>query len=288
MKGKVLITGSSGFIGSHLTKLFDNFTPCDLDCFDGKNSQEYALMKITNKEVIAVYHLGAISSTTETDIGLISDTNITLSSVLLDACIEAGIPFVYASSASVYGLGKNGFCEDTVLTPLNYYAISKSAFDKIAMQKIIDNPSSEIVGLRYFNVYGPGEEHKHDQASPVHKFLKQARTNGRIKIFEGSHGFKRDFIHVDNVAQITKSAIFFDSGIYNVGTNNPRSFFDVAKIISDLTGADIEEVAFPSHLIGKYQDYTCSDNSKINSQISSDRIDLEEGIFLTKEIFDAI
>lgn len=272
-----LVTGAAGFIGSHLVSLLDNPACCDTRVpatYQPPELIEY----ITRYKPKAVFHLGAISSTTETNTGLIAENNILFSCRLLEKCIELNIPLVYASSASVYGLGKNGFSEDQAFTPMNYYAISKACFDTIVLQKIRDNPGAKIVGLRYFNVYGTGENHKNDMASPVHKFLLQAKESGEIKVFQGSHDFYRDFIYVSDAAQITKAAVGFASGIYNVGTGKPNSFLRVAEIIAELTGAEISEITFPEHLKEKYQAWTCSDNSKINEAYPSARTTLNEGI----------
>jgi len=273
----ILITGANGFIGSHLVKLFDN--PI---CVDKENSNEiikFIESDLSYRDVKCVYHLGANSSTTETDTSNITRNNMLLSCELLEGCIAKNIPFIYASSASVYGLGSTGFKEDTLLTPLNYYAISKAYFDTVVNQKITDNPEAKIIGLRYFNVYGSGEDSKGDMASPIHKFLNQANENGEIKIFEGSQNYLRDFIHVSDVVRTTKDAINLPSGIYNVGTGNARSFLDVANIISAITGADIKEIPFPDYLTGKYQEYTCSNNAKlINACKSFQRLSLEAGI----------
>jgi ADP-L-glycero-D-manno-heptose 6-epimerase len=271
-----LVTGAAGFIGSNLADKLSNKLCCDIDK-PGMYDPASALKILEAGGVDVVYHLGAISSTTETSLSKISYHNIHFSSQLLDICIERNIPFIYASSASVYGLGKFGFSECTQMTPLNYYAISKASFDTFAKRKMLDHPNAKIVGLRYFNVYGHNEDHKEDMASPVHKFLEQSKT-GNIKIFEGSENFKRDFVHVDDAVDITKDAKDFKSGIYNVGTGVSRTFLEVAEIISSLTNAKIEEIPFPDHLIGKYQDFTCSDNSEINNVYSLKRISLEEGI----------
>ncbi len=273
----VVVTGTSGFIGSNLALKFDNPLMCDIK--QGLSEPLKTAMLINNpkNKIDAVYHLGAISSTTETDIASISFHNIHYPCQLLDICISRQIPFIYASSASVYGLGEFGFSEDSRLNPLNYYAISKASFDTIARQKMLDHPHAKIVGLRYFNVYGHNEDHKADMASPVHKFLLQSK-NGKIKIFEGSENFRRDFIHVNDVVDITKAAVDFGSGIYNVGTGHSRTFLEVAEIISDITGAKIEEIPFPDHLVGKYQDFTCSDNDEINNFYKIERMSLEDGI----------
>lgn len=275
-----LVTGAAGFIGSHLCRHLKNDIICCDTTANEMLSPEKAVSFLENKKnsIECVYHLGAISSTTETNIHKLTKANISFSSQLLECCIAFGIPFVYASSASVYGLGMNGFQESAPLTPLNYYAISKATLDMYAMQKIKDNPSAKIIGLRYFNVYGKGEDHKGDMASPVHKFFKQARLQKTIKIFEGSENFYRDFIHVNDVVSITSSAQEFVSGIYNVGTGTPRSFWDVADIVKKMTDAKIIKTPFPPHLTGKYQKYTRSENSKINKIFPHKFISLENGI----------
>jgi ADP-L-glycero-D-manno-heptose 6-epimerase len=264
----ILVTGAAGFIGSHLIgDDREQYILCDLKD-NSMHSPQKALALLRNtSQVEAVYHLGAISSTTEKDIIKLTKNNVLFSCQLLDACIDKGIPFIYASSASVYGLGDNGFSENTRLTPLNYYAISKASFDMFAIQKMKDNLDAKIVGLRYFNVYGRREESKGNMASPIHKFIQQAREDRKIKVFKGSDGFLRDFIHVDDVVSITRAAPKFKkSGIYNVGTGAARSFMDVAEIVSShINISQIQEITFPKHLVGKYQNYTCSDNTKINS-----------------------
>jgi ADP-L-glycero-D-manno-heptose 6-epimerase len=278
-----IVTGAEGFIGSHLISELKNPLKCDVKTLNSTHPTDL-FYHMKHKKPKTIYHLGAISSTTETDSAKITENNILLSCRILEYCIENNINFVYASSASVYGLGKEGFNEECITKPLNYYANSKMCFDFFAKQKMIDNPKAKIVGLRYFNVYGKNEGVKKTGASPVYTFLQQAKNTNKIKLFKGSENYLRDFIHVDDVTAITKKAIDFPSGIYNVGTGKTRSFFNVASIISNWTGAKIIEIPFPEHLIGKYQEYTCSDNIKINSiGYPKDRISLEEGI---KRIID--
>ncbi len=277
MSRRPIVTGAEGFIGKHLARCLDRAVRCDATAGFGIWPPDEIDLHFDTMSHL--YHLGAISSTTETDTNAISENNIRFSCLLLEECIKRQVPFVYASSASVYGVGKNGFSEDVPLTPLNYYAVSKSAFDNFVMLKIADNPSAKIVGLRYFNVYGTGESHKNEMASPVHKFINQAKNSGTIKVFEGSENFLRDFVHVSDVVNITKAAHTFPSGIYNVGTGTPRSFLDVAEIIASLSGADIKEIPFPNHLKGKYQEYTCSNNETIDSvNYPPARMTLEDGI----------
>jgi ADP-L-glycero-D-manno-heptose 6-epimerase len=267
-----LVTGADGFIASHLCEKLSSFVAYDEPFETDKLEKQLELPK-------AVFHLGAISSTTECDTQELARLNILSSCELLEWCVKHSIPFVYASSASVYGLGSNGFGEDTPLTPMNYYAISKASFDMFASQKMKDHPNAKIFGLRYFNVYGANESHKGDMASPIYKFTNQAKETGEIRVFEGSDNYVRDFISVDDVVDITFAAKDFEkSGIYNVGTGNPRSFLDVANIISDHTGAKIVEIPFPPHLVGKYQAFTKSDNTKLLNMCDHTFLTLEEGI----------
>jgi ADP-L-glycero-D-manno-heptose 6-epimerase len=277
MSKRIIVTGAEGFIGKHLARSLEFPVRCDIT--EGFGVWPPSDIDLHFKNMNCVYHLGAISSTTETDLNLITENNIKFSCMLLEECIKRDVPFVYASSASVYGLGTNGFREDIPLTPLNYYAISKASFDNFVNLKIQDNPTAKIIGLRYFNVYGSGEEHKGDMSSPVHKFIKQSKEESEIRIFQGSENYMRDFIHVNDVVDITKNAPQLPSGIYNVGTGTPRSFLDVAQIVSNLSGAAIKEIPFPKHLEGKYQDFTCSDNEKINKfGTTGKRTSLEDGI----------
>jgi ADP-L-glycero-D-manno-heptose 6-epimerase len=198
-----------------------------------------------------IIHQGAISSTTETNINKIHSWNVDYSLLLFEHAIQYGIPVKYASSASVYGN------QQGIFNPLNYYAISKLQVD----YWVIDNLDkfSSIQGFRYFNVYGDGEEDKGDQASPVSKFTKQIKETGKLKLFEGSDNFLRDFICVNDVVKIVLCNNK-PSGVYDLGTSKPVSFQYVAECVSEKYNGEIEYVPFPDHLKGKYQDYTCAKN----------------------------
>jgi ADP-L-glycero-D-manno-heptose 6-epimerase len=240
----ILLTGHKGFIGSNLLKRFDidNVIVTDIDdC--------YQVLNLTNWHNIEhIYHMGAISNTTETDIERINTFNVYYSIELFKNAIRYNIPVTYASSASVYG---NSFTY--AVNPLNYYSMSKATID-LFVQDNIDN-FKYVNGLRFFNVYGNGEDHKGTQASPIHQFTQQAK-NKVIKVFEGSERFIRDFVAVDDVVDciMTKK----ESGIYDVGTGDPISFLDVARAVAEKYSAEIETIPFPNHLKNKYQYYTCA------------------------------
>ena len=241
----ILITGYKGFIGSNLVKRFD---PNELilvgyqDCFTSLFLTDWS-------KVTKIYHLGAISDTTCTDLDLLHDFNVNYTMELFNRAKIYNIPIVYASSASVYG---NSFTYS--LNPLNHYAISKANID-IWVESNLDK-FNNIVGLRFFNVYGEGEDHKLNQASPIHQFTLQAKQNNKIKVFEGSENCVRDFIWIEDVID----CILTDkpSGIYDVGTSNPVSFKFIADIIAKKYNVSIEEIEFPEKLKNKYQYYTCA------------------------------
>jgi ADP-L-glycero-D-manno-heptose 6-epimerase len=155
----------------------------------------------------------------------------------------------YASSASVYGNTSD------IINPLNYYAITKVIGDYWVQDHM--DEFELVQGFRYFNVYGDGEDHKEDQASPVSKFTKQIKEEGKLKLFEGSDKFLRDFVCVDDVVDIVLNNDK-PSGIYDLGTSNPTSFQEVAELVAKKYDGTIEYIPFPEHLEGKYQTYTCA------------------------------
>lgn len=236
-----IVTGYKGFIGSHLFKQIENpYGVEQHECFDFLyNFNEW-------DKVERVYHLGANSNTTETDVQQVYKYNIKFTLQLLQRCIDYGIPVKYASSASVYGnLYPN-------INPLNYYSMSKATIDYWVQQNM--HKFSNIQGYRFFNVYGTNEDHKGNQASPVHQFTRQALADGVIRIFKGSENFYRDFVCVNDVIEVMQMRKL--SGIYDVGTSSPISFRKVAELVARKYSAKIIEVEFPKHLIGKYQHYS--------------------------------
>lgn len=240
----IVVTGSNGFIGKHLVEKLsldgNQVYQVDINnCFEFLNHMD------SNIEMI--YHMGAIADTRQTDVDLFYRYNIQYSINLFENCAKFGIPVRYASSASVYG-NSNG-----EINPLNYYSLSKTTVDYWVMDNM--DRFSFIQGFRFFNVYGNGEDHKKDQASPITKFRKQTEENKIIKIFEGSEFFSRDFVCVEDVCNIVignqKS-----SGIYDLGTSKPVTFASIADLIQNRYGGRIEVMPFPAQLQKQYQTYT--------------------------------
>tara|TARA_Y100000361_G_scaffold32539_1_gene27221 strand:- start:308 stop:1096 length:789 start_codon:yes stop_codon:yes gene_type:complete len=242
----IIVTGSKGFIGRNFLKAFEDtddvIIPVDSDIIEWMVDGFKDWHKVD-----LVIHQGAISSTVEKDIDKIHYYNVHLTLKLFEKCIKYGIPVKYASSASVYGNLQG------VFNPLNYYAISKLQIDYWVQDNI--DEFSLIQGFRYFNVYGDGEGDKGDQASPVSKFTKQVKETGKLKLFEGSDNFYRDFVCVDDIVHLVLNNRK-RSGIYDLGTSDPVSFQHVAECVAKKYNGEIEYVPFPDHLKGKYQDYT--------------------------------
>jgi ADP-L-glycero-D-manno-heptose 6-epimerase len=196
----------------------------------------------------------------ETDGRYMLSVNYEFSKNLLAACLGS-CPFLYASSAAVYGDGEDGFREDPACEyPLNVYGFSKFLFDRW-VRGVLPSAETQIVGLRYFNVYGPQENHKGRMASVVLKFHEQLAAGGGLEVFEGSEDFRRDFIYVDDVVDV--NLWFLDqgkSGIFNCGTGRAESFLALAEATaSHYEGAAIRRIPFPDALVGKYQAYTQAD-----------------------------
>jgi ADP-L-glycero-D-manno-heptose 6-epimerase len=242
----IILTGSKGFIGKNFLKILKNEKIIEVE---KNNAQDFCRNFTEWNKVKLIIHQGAISSTTCTDIELLINTNVAFTEWLCKQAIKHKIPIKYASSASVYGN-----TSDTI-NPLNYYAITKVITDYWVQDNM--EKFELIQGFRYFNVYGEGEDHKEDQASPVHKFTKQIKDTGALKLFEGSDKFLRDFICVDDVVDIVLNNDK-PSGIYDLGTSNPTSFQEVGELVAQKYHGIIKYIPFPEHLKGKYQTYTCA------------------------------
>lgn len=255
---RVLITGAGGFIGGNLSNYLENrgFHVTRFDIAYGNSGYP----DIFNQDF--VIHLGANSSTTETDLQKILDQNFEFSTHLYKMCEAYEIKFQYASSASVYGSSKS-FKETDFCKPMSPYAFSKYMFDCWLL-----NQEYPYQGFRYFNVYGLGEDKKGDQASPVSKFIKQAQAGGLIELFEKSERYKRDFVCVDDVCEMHYKLMLSEaSGVFNIGTGNPISFKEVAEIIKENSHCQIKEIPMPRKLVGQYQRFTKADMSKLSEII---------------------
>ena len=255
-KDMIILTGDEGFIGK---KFLEKLTGKNVIKVEKRNSWHFRSFNEWDK-VELILHQGAISDTTCTNVKAINHFNVEFTEWLFEQAIRYQIPIKYASSASVYGN------QQGIINPLNYYAISKVISD-YWMQDNIDR-FKLVQGFRYFNVYGEGEEHKEDQASPVSKFAKQVQEDGKLKLFEGSDKFLRDFVCVDDIVDIVLNNDK-PSGIYDLGTSNPISFQEVGELIANKYEGEIEYIPFPDHLVGKYQDYTCAKDEGWNHKFTS-------------------
>lgn len=261
---KILVTGHRGFIGQNMTSALQHH---DLEFY------EWGDPIPTIKGLDWVVHLGAISSTVERNIDKIMTQNYDFSVWLLNECLKFKVNLQYASSASVYGLSSD-FSESSPVDPRNPYAWSKYLFERYVSSTLTneDNNSIIVQGFRYFNVYGPHEDHKGSQASPYHQFRKQYSQTGKIKVFENSENYLRDFVPVEQVCN-THINFFnvYESGLWNVGTGKPKSFLDIAQSISD----NIEYIPMPDVLKDNYQAYTCANVTNIKIVINKYNLDLK-------------
>jgi ADP-L-glycero-D-manno-heptose 6-epimerase len=317
-----IVTGAAGFIGSNLVKAlnqrgenniiavdhlknadkFKNLVDCEIadyldkDEFLGKLQEGYF-----DGLVSGVFHQGACSDTMETDGIYMMENNYQYTLELLNYCQNEEIPFFYASSASVYG-GGGVFKESREYeSPLNVYAYSKFLFDQIVRRRW-HKRGAQVVGLRYFNVYGPREQHKGRMASVAYHFFNQYRAEGKVKLFEGCDGYAnggqlRDFVSIEDVVKV--NMYFLDhpqqSGIFNLGTGQAQSFNDVAvATVNTLRQSEgktalslaelhkqgiISYVPFPDALRGKYQSYTQADIGALrNAGYAEPFLTVEQGV----------
>ena len=238
----IIVTGGAGFIGRNIADYMDK--------------EDFLIQIMAGEEfgeIEAIFHEGACSSTTEWDGKYMMDNNYQYSKELLHYCLEREIPFLYASSAATYGGRTSDFIESREYEqPLNVYGYSKFLFDEYVRQ-ILPEANSQIVGFRYFNVYGPREGHKGSMASVAFHLNTQLNNGESPKLFEGSDGFKRDFVYVGDVADV--NLWFWEngvSGIFNLGTGRAESLAYHKK-------GSIEYIPFPDKLKGRYQAFTQAD-----------------------------
>ncbi len=301
----IVVTGGAGFIGSNIVKglnargrndilvvddlkdgtKFKNIADCDIADYMDKDD---FLAKIEAREAFAepieaIFHEGACSATTEWDGHYMMKVNYDYSKALLHYCLDNGIQYLYASSASVYGDGPV-FKEDPQHEePLNVYGYSKFQFDQY-VRRILPKANSQVVGFRYFNVYGPREQHKGSMASVAFHLNNQLLETGKVKLFAGCDGYgdgeqRRDFIYVGDV--VAMNLWFWEhkekSGVFNLGTGRSQSFNDVANAVLKYhkKGA-LEYIPFPDHLKGRYQSFTEAD-------MSAARAAGYDGVFKTVE-----
>jgi ADP-L-glycero-D-manno-heptose 6-epimerase len=235
-----------------------------------------------NARVRAILHQGACSNTLEDDGRYMMDNNYTCSKEILSFATSNGIPLVYASTAAVYGLSAMFSAEPQNERPLNVYGYSKLVFDNFVRRQFayeVIPKSTTVVGLRYFNVYGPREQHKGRMASVLHHFTKQLKESGVIRMFEGSGGYadgeqRRDFVFVKDLARIN---LFFagllpespEAGVHavvNAGTGKARTFKAVAEALMQVHGpGKIEYISFPGDLKNRYQHFTEADVSGLRA-----------------------
>lgn len=302
-----IVTGGAGFIGSNLVKglnergitdilvvddleqggKFQNLVDCEIADYMDKDEFRELVRKRALPSIEAIFHQGACSDTTEQDGRYMMDNNYRVTLELFEYSQACKIPFLYASSAAVYGAGPNYSEDRQYEAPLNVYGYSKFLFDQV-LRRHLEALKAPVVGLRYFNVYGPNEHHKGRMASVALHNMKQYEQEGFVRLFGGWDGYEagqqeRDFIAVEDVVKV--NLFFLDnpqiSGIFNCGTGRAQPFNDIAKTVvntmRELRGEralDLKElvekgllryIPFPDDLKGRYQSHTQADLSRLRA-----------------------
>jgi ADP-L-glycero-D-manno-heptose 6-epimerase len=310
MSGKIIVTGGAGFIGSNLVAALNergedeilvvdelgrdekwkNLVGLTYEDYLEKDQFRNAIQHDSLEKVRAVFHLGACSATTEQDASYLADNNYRYTRDLCEWCLRNGVRFIYASSAATYGDGSRGYSDEDEVTPtlrpLNMYGYSKHMFDLWALRNDL---FGQIVGLKYFNVYGPREDHKGDMRSVIHKAHGQVLKTGQVELFksykpEYKDGEQvRDFIYVKDAVAATIH--FMDhpraAGLFNVGTGKARTWVDLVNAVFAAMGrpAKIQFIDMPESLRPKYQYYTQADVTKLRQAgFGQPFTSLEDGI----------
>ena len=296
-----LVTGAGGFIGSNLVAALEamghKIAVCDwLDAPEKIRNLEnrriaerispdglLAFMRERAGEIETVFHMGAISSTTETNAALINEINVTLPIQIWMWCRDNEVPLIYASSAATYGDGALGFDDDDSLQalkrlqPLNLYGQSKNTFDIWVAEQVAGRAAAppQWAGLKFFNVYGPNEYHKGGQMSVVPQIFKQISETGRARLFRSHNpnyedgGQSRDFVWVGDCVEVMLwlEAQPTVSGVFNCGTGQARSFLDLATAVFQAMGKDvlIDYVPTPEAIRDKYQYFTEANMAKLRA-----------------------
>ncbi|PRA70196.1 ADP-glyceromanno-heptose 6-epimerase [Pseudomonas sp. MYb187] len=317
----IIVTGAAGFIGSNLVQALNRRNETEIiavdDLTDGDKFRNLADCEIADYldkddflerfargqfgKVRAVLHQGACSSTVEGDGRFMMDNNYRFSRNLLDAAQALQVPMLYASSAAVYGAGRDFREQRECERPLNVYGYSKFLFDQ-HVRRLLPAARSQIVGLRYFNVYGPHEQHKGTMASVALHCFNQYQAHGKVSLFGSygdypSGGHLRDFVSVEDVVKVNLH--FLDhsrlSGLFNVGSGRAQPFNEVAMAVINrlreqqdqpplsremaLLEGILEYSDFPDHLRGKYQCYTCADLSRLREAgFTQPLLTVEQGV----------
>ena len=320
----IIVTGAAGFIGSNIIKAlntrgitdiiavdnlsrsekFKNLTECEISHYLDKHEfiRQVRGHTFPCDEIQAVFHDGACSDTMNHDGLYMMDNNYQYSVDVLDWCQDERIPFIYASSAAVYGKGEIFREERELEKPLNIYGYSKFLFDQVVRRYMQAGLTAQVVGFRYFNVYGQHEQHKERMASVAFHHFHQYREHGYVNLFGSNDGYdngeqSRDFVSVEDVVKV--NLFFLDNpklnGIFNLGTGRSQPFNDLAaatvnacRVAEGESALSLQELvaqnlirytAFPDALKGKYQSFTQADISRLREAgYDEDFLNVDEGV----------
>lgn len=316
----IVVTGGAGFIGSNLlvglNKIginnilvvddllegdkFHNLVQADIADYMDKDQFRKLLLTGGLPNISAVLHQGACSDTTERDGRYMMDNNYRVTLELFEYCQTYRIPFVYASSAAVYGAGPNYVEDSHNESPLNVYGYSKFLFDQV-LRRHLGSLTAPVVGLRYFNVYGPQENHKGRMASVALHNMNQYKNEGFVRLFGGWDGYpnggqQRDFVYIDDVVNVNLHFLQREkSGIFNCGSGRAQPFNDVAHTVVNtmrelegLPSLDLAQMVeqqllqyidFPDDLKGRYQSHTQADLRQLRAAgYEQDFVDVQTGV----------